>query len=924
MTLFKLVKRSSASSFREEHRLLRSLDLNLKTSISFDKNFTLHKALFSSAANTTIIPSAFLCRSKPHKAPVFARPYSLNSSLFFASKISSISNSKLVTPPFTFLKYHQKLFTNSAYLLKVDPKNNKNSEANSETNNPADPEVPGFKEFYDLSAKNNRSSSESSSDAHKPHNEQNPFNANNSEKLNQNKQNVSSSLGSSGKEQSNAKNPDTQKNTSKNEPDQTQSKINFNKKGLPFLPQNDKGKGSNDKKPNNNMDDLAFNTISTVIASIILMTAYKIITSDDSPTLTWQEVRAKYLKPGLIQRFIVVNNTRVYAVIKDTPSSSNMVTDGYGYNIINDNTDSSGHQNIDNTRIIEFNIGSVETFEQQLEEAQKELGIGITSRVPVEHKTVTPISSILYNFGPTLLLIGAIVLISRKSGMGGASGGSSGGIFSVGKSRAKMYNKEFDIKTNFKDVAGCDEAKQEIMEFVSFLQFPAKYEKLGAKIPRGAILSGPPGTGKTLLAKATAGEAGVPFFSVSGSEFVEMFVGVGASRVRDLFATAKKNAPCIIFIDEIDAVGRSRSGNKNFSGGNDERESTLNQLLVEMDGFGSKSQVVVLAGTNRPDVLDNALLRPGRFDRHIYIDLPDIVGRADIFKVHLNPIKTTEDISKISKKLSAMTPGFSGADIANVCNEAALIAARVGAESVVLKHFEDAIERVIAGLEKKTKVLSIEEKTTVAYHEAGHAVVGWYMKHADPLLKVSIIPRGQGALGYAQYLPKDQKLYSTHQLDDRMCMTLGGRASEELFFNTITTGASDDLMKVTKMAYARIVQYGMNKTIGQLNFYDPQDTGYSQKPYSEATSELIDIEVRKMVTEAYDRTFNLLKEKKSDVEKIAKRLLEREVLQREDIIELLGPRPFKEKIMYEDFVISPQQDTSNPENIEKTDETKNI
>lgn len=347
-----------------------------------------------------------------------------------------------------------------------------------------------------------------------------------------------------------------------------------------------------------------------------------------------------------------------------------------------------------------------------------------------------------------------------------------------------------------------DEAKVEIMEFVKFLKNPAAYEKLGAKIPKGAILSGPPGTGKTLLAKATAGEAGVPFLSVSGSEFVEMFVGVGASRVRDLFASAKKHAPCIIFVDEIDAIGKARGKGGQF-GGNDERESTLNQLLVEMDGFGSHEHVVVLAGTNRPDVLDEALMRPGRFDRHIAIDRPDIKGRGDIFKVHLRPIKTDEDIPKLAQKLAALTPGFSGADIHNVCNEAALIAARHNQETVKEADFEAAIERVIVGLEKKSKVLSPEEKKTVAYHEAGHAVAGWYLEHADPLLKVSIIPRGIGALGYAQYLPKDQYLYSTLQLMDRMCMTLGGRVSEQIFFGTITTGAQDDLQKVTKMAYAQ-------------------------------------------------------------------------------------------------------------------------
>ncbi|OMJ15199.1 Mitochondrial respiratory chain complexes assembly protein YTA12 [Smittium culicis] len=639
-----------------------------------------------------------------------------------------------------------------------------------------------------------------------------------------------------------------------------------------------------------------------IVASIILYKLVDLLSDDNSQILTWQEVRSLYLEKGLVERIVIVNSSRVYAIIRSAPVQSelNRNVDGYGVEIENTSHVSS------TKRTIEFNIGSVESFERQLEEAQNELKIPNSHRVPVEYKTLTPLSSILINFGPTLLLIGAFVYMSRKSGIGGGSSGSGGpgGIFGVGKSKAQMYNKETDIQIKFKNVAGCDEAKEEIMEFVSFLKEPARYERLGAKIPRGAILSGPPGTGKTLLAKATAGEAGVPFFSVSGSEFVEMFVGVGASRVRDLFANAKKHSPSIIFIDEIDAIGKSRGKGNQFGGGNDERESTLNQLLVEMDGFGSNTHVVVLAGTNRPDVLDSALLRPGRFDRHISLDNPDIKGRSDIFKVHLKPIKTKEDIEKLANRMAAMTPGFSGADIANVCNESALIAARKNSEFVELEHFEAAIERVIAGLEKKSRVLSPEEKKTVAYHEAGHAVVGWYMEHADPLLKVSIIPRGIGALGYAQYLPKDQYLYSTAQLDDRMCMTLGGRASEELFFGVITTGASDDLQKVTRMAYARIVQYGMNKRVGKVNFSDPQNERQMHRPYSEATAEMIDLEVRKMIDESYQRTLNLLTEKREMVELVAQRLLKKEVLQREDMVDLLGPRPFTEKILYEDFIMN--------------------
>uniref|UniRef100_A0A2K6F6W3 AFG3 like matrix AAA peptidase subunit 2 n=1 Tax=Propithecus coquereli TaxID=379532 RepID=A0A2K6F6W3_PROCO len=434
----------------------------------------------------------------------------------------------------------------------------------------------------------------------------------------------------------------------------------------------------------------------------------------------------------------------------------------------------------------------------------------------------------------------------------------------------------------------------------------------------GAILTGPPGTGKTLLAKATAGEANVPFITVSGSEFLEMFVGVGPARVRDLFALARKNAPCILFIDEIDAVGRKR-GRGNF-GGQSEQENTLNQLLVEMDGFNTTTNVVILAGTNRPDILDPALLRPGRFDRQIFIGPPDIKGRASIFKVHLRPLKLDSSLEKekLARKLASLTPGFSGADVANVCNEAALIAARHLSDSINQKHFEQAIERVIGGLEKKTQVLQPEEKKTVAYHEAGHAVAGWYLEHADPLLKVSIIPRGKG-LGYAQYLPKEQYLYTKEQLLDRMCMTLGGRVSEEIFFGRITTGAQDDLRKVTQSAYAQIVQFGMNEKVGQISFDLPrQGDMVLEKPYSEATARLIDDEVRILINDAYKRTVALLTEKKADVEKVALLLLEKEVLDKNDMVELLGPRPFAEKSTYEEFVEgtgSLDEDTSLPEGL---------
>ena len=437
---------------------------------------------------------------------------------------------------------------------------------------------------------------------------------------------------------------------------------------------------------------------------------------------------------------------------------------------------------------------------------------------------------------PILLFIALWILLMRKMSGGAGSGGGPGGIFNIGKSRATLFDKGAKVAITFADVAGLDEAKVEVMEIVDFLKNPKKYTSLGGKIPKGALLVGPPGTGKTLLAKAMAGEAQVPFFSMSGSDFVELFVGVGASRVRDLFKQAREKAPCIIFIDEIDAIGRARG--KNVMMSNDERESTLNQLLVEMDGFGTDTGIIVLAATNRPDVLDNALLRPGRFDRQITIDKPDLKGREAIFKVHLKPIKISEKVN--IHNLAEQTPGFAGADIANVCNEAALIAARKGKQSVEMDDFQDAVDRVIGGLEKKSKIILPEEKKVIAFHEAGHAICGWYLEHAYPLLKVSIVPRGTAALGYAQYTPKEQYLYNTDQLMDQICMTLGGRASEEIFFNKISTGAQNDLQQITKIAYAMVTVYGMNDKVGKLSFYDPQQEAAFTKPYFEETSRMID------------------------------------------------------------------------------------
>ena len=492
---------------------------------------------------------------------------------------------------------------------------------------------------------------------------------------------------------------------------------------------------------------------------------------------------------------------------------------------------------------------------------------------------------------PLLLFIALWVLLMRKMGGSGGGGGGPGGIFNIGKSRATLFDKGTKVSITFADVAGLDEAKVEVMEIVDFLKNPKKYTSLGGKIPKGALLIGPPGTGKTLLAKAMAGEAQVPFFSMSGSDFVELFVGVGASRVRDLFKQAREKAPCIIFIDEIDAIGRARG--KNVMMSNDERESTLNQLLVEMDGFGTDAGIIVLAATNRPDVLDTALLRPGRFDRQISIDKPDLKGREAIFKVHLKPIKISKSLD--IHKLAEQTPGFAGADIANVCNEAALIAARKGKDAVEMEDFQDAVDRVIGGLEKKSKIILPEEKKIIAYHEAGHAICGWYLEHAYPLLKVTIVPRGTAALGYAQYTPKEQYLYNTDQLMDQVCMTLGGRASEEIFFTKISTGAQNDLQQVTRIAYAMVTVYGMNEKIGNVSFYDPQQENSFTKPYSEETAKLIDEEVRKLIDEAYEKTKALLREKMPQVERLAEALLEKEVLFQSDVERLIGKRPYEEK-----------------------------
>lgn len=531
---------------------------------------------------------------------------------------------------------------------------------------------------------------------------------------------------------------------------------------------------------------------------------------------------------------------------------------------------------------VSVQIGSIDELEKYLTDAQKAAKI---KDFAFDNDKGGHFTDILIQIVPFVLLIAIWIFIMRRMGSGGAGGGS--GVFNVGKSKAKMYEKGNEIGITFKDVAGQEGAKQEVQEIVEFLKSPQKYTDLGGKIPKGALLVGPPGTGKTLLAKAVAGEAGVPFFSMSGSDFVEMFVGVGASRVRDLFHQAKEKSPCIIFIDEIDAVGRARSKNPSM-GGNDERENTLNALLTEMDGFGTNSGVIILAATNRADMLDNALLRAGRFDRQINVDLPDLPERKEIFQVHLRPVKVDETVD--IDFLSRQTPGFSGADIANVCNEAALIAARHNSSAVGKQDFLDAVDRIIGGLEKKTKIMTAAEKRTIALHEAGHATVSWFCEHADPLVKVSIVPRGR-ALGAAWYLPEERQITTKEQMLDEMCALMGGRAAEELFTGHISTGAMNDLERATKSAYGMVAYAGMSDKIPNISFYNNQEYQF-QKPYSETTAKIIDDEVMKMVNEQYNRAKQILQEYSEGHKKLADLLISREVIFAEDVEEIFGKRPW--------------------------------
>jgi len=591
---------------------------------------------------------------------------------------------------------------------------------------------------------------------------------------------------------------------------------------------------------------------------------------------TWQEVKNQMIANQEIDKLVVIRNlgkVEVYLKEDKLEKYKDRLGDGFGA------VPKVGPH-------FYFTIGSIETFEKQLADAQD--NIDEAQKIYPQYEDQPNYwGDILSWVLPFVLLLAIWIFIIRKIS-GGASGGAGGGnIFSVGKSKAQVFDKETRPKVDFKDVAGLEEAKVEVMEIVDFLKNPKKYTDLGGKIPKGALLVGPPGTGKTLLAKAVAGEANVPFFSISGSEFVEMFVGVGASRVRDLFRQAKEKAPCIVFIDEIDAIGRARGKNPSFSG-NDERENTLNQLLTEMDGFASDQGVIILAATNRADILDRALLRAGRFDRQIHVDLPDLKERLEIFKVHLRPLKLEAnlDISFLAKQ----TPGFSGADIANVCNEAALIAARKNKKFVEKQDFLDAIDRIIGGLEKKNKIISKEERKTIAYHEAGHATVSWLLEHANPLLKVSIIPRGR-SLGAAWYLPEERQITTTEQLFDEMCSALGGRAAEEINFEKISTGALSDLERVTKQAYAMIAYFGMGKKLKNISYYDSTQSEFAfSKPYSEKTAEQIDQEVRELIDKAYEKAKEILTQNREGHVQLAELLLEREVIYSEDLEKIFGPR----------------------------------
>ena len=624
-----------------------------------------------------------------------------------------------------------------------------------------------------------------------------------------------------------------------------------------------------------NLKGFKFKIYWIYIIIFIIFIGLNLMGTEVTKPTSWQEFNQNMLQQQKVEKVVVINKEKAFIYIKKDFLSEKQFKDvskkAYG------NTPNLGPH-------FYFEIGSVETFANDLKEAQSSFKSG--EKISPLYETRNDVFGDILSWVLPLVLFIFIWMFIMKRMSGGGAGGQ---IFNIGKTQGKLIDKE-DIKISFKDVAGLEEAKEEIAEIVDFLKAPAKYTKLGGKIPRGAMLVGPPGTGKTLLAKAVAGEAKVPFFSLTGSDFVEMFVGVGASRVRDLFKQAKEKAPAIIFIDEIDAIGRARGKNA-MTGSNDERENTLNQLLTEMDGFGTNSGVIVMAATNRADVLDKALIRAGRFDRQIFVDLPDLVERKEIFEVHLKPIKLAENMD--INFLARQTPGFSGADIANVCNEAALIAARKSKKQVEKQDFLDAVDRIIGGLEKRSKIISPNEKKTIAYHEAGHATVSWMLEFASPLIKVTIVPRGK-SLGAAWYLPEERQLTTTEQMLDEICSAMGGRAAEEVFFGKISTGALSDLEKVTKMAYAMVSIYGLSKKIGNISYYDSsgQQTGFI-KPYSEERAQLIDQEVSKILEQQYQRAKDILIANKEKVEKLGSELLLNEVIFKTDLETIFGVRQWK-------------------------------
>ena len=656
-------------------------------------------------------------------------------------------------------------------------------------------------------------------------------------------------------------------NEKKNEPD---LKDQFDKM-KERLSGGGKGKPSG-KKPFN------FYWIYGIIVAIILLIQVFTWSGSNMVKIGWQEFESEMLVNGDVYKVVIVNEKTAEVYIK-----KDKLSDKEYYKNIKDAPFGGGLNPGPHYRM---NIGTVESFNDNLNRAKEEIPKDNWIEKGIDYESRDSVGDWSWLI-MIVIMVALWMYIMRRMGGGGGPGGQ---IFNIGKSKATLFDKDTSVKVSFKDVAGLEGAKEEVEEIVEFLQNPKKYTDLGAKIPKGALLVGPPGTGKTLLAKAVAGEAQVPFFSLSGSDFVEMFVGVGASRVRDLFKQAKEKAPSIIFIDEIDAIGRARGKNA-AQGANDERENTLNQLLTEMDGFGTNNGVIILAATNRADILDKALMRAGRFDRQIYVDMPDLNERREIFDVHLKPLKLEKDIDR--DLLAKQTPGFSGADIANICNEAALIAARKGKKQVEKQDFLDAVDRIIGGLEKKNKIITSSEKKTIAYHEAGHATASWLLEHASPLVKVTIVPRGK-SLGAAWYLPEERQITTTEQLLDEMCAALGGRAAEQITFGKISTGALSDLEKVTKQAYAMVSIYGLNEKVGNRSYYDSSgQSEYSfQKPYSEKTAELIDDEVSKMIEEMYQRTLKLLGNKKDMLNQLAELLLEKEVIFKEDLESIFGKRPF--------------------------------